>query len=196
MKTSISKLMYVFLLMVIAAFTSCKGEIGPIGPTGEDGKDGINGINGEDGEDGEDGNANVIASDWITPSWSATNSTYGEFINDEANITTDFMDSGVLLSYVDFTGLKQYIYALPFTFQDGGTVSINFNMQEGQIKWWFASDHNYTPNSNAKFRYVLIPSSTTNKSENPQQEIINNLDKAGIDINNYYQVIDYLNLDF
>ncbi len=192
MKT-IAKIKYVFFIAVIAAFVSCKGEMGPAGPAGADGKDGIDG---QDGADGQDGNANVTASPWITPTWSATNAVYGDFDYDVAEITADFMNTGVVLSYADWTGLGQLIYALPFTFQDGGTVSVNFNMMPGKIGWWFQADHNYTPNSGAKFRYVLIPASAASKSANPQQEILYNLDRAGVDINNYYQVMDYYGLEY
>jgi hypothetical protein len=195
MKT-IAKIKYVLFIAVVATFVSCKGEIGPAGPVGPAGADGTDGINGTNGTDGQDGNANVTASAWITPTWTATNALYGEFVYDEAAITTDFMNTGVVLSYTDWTGQGSFIYALPYSFQDGGTVSINFNMQAGQIRWWFSADHNYTPNSGAKMRYVLIPSSNTNKSVNPQQEILYNLDKAGIDINNYYQVMDYYGLEY
>ncbi len=187
MKT-ISKIKYGIILALFAFFVSCEG---PMGPAGADGKDGTNGIDGVDGTDGQDGNANVIASAWITPTWSATNAAYGEFTADEAAITTDFMNTGVVLSYTDWTGAGQFVYALPYTFQDGGTVSVNFNMQAGKIKWWFQADHNYTPNTGAKFRYVLIPASTTSKSANPKQEILYNLDRAGVDINNYYDVCAY-----
>ncbi|NOZ35961.1 MAG: collagen-like protein [Chlorobi bacterium] len=173
MKT-IAKIKYVLFIAVIAAFVSCQGDAGPSGA------DGIDGINGTDGADGQDGNANVTASSWITPTWSVTK-TYGEFAYDEAAVTTNFMNTGVILSYTDWTGLGSFIYALPYSFQDGGTVSINFNMQGGQIKWWFATDHNYTPNSGTKLRYV-IPSSNTNKSANPQQEILYNLDKKAYHI--------------
>ncbi len=190
MKTSVSKFMYVLLIALITGFAACEGPEGPAGPAGADG------IDGTDGVDGQDGNANVIASDWITPTWSATNTTYGDYEYSDAAITSDMMNSGVILSYTDWTGLGQYIYALPYTFQDGGTVSINFNMQAGKVRWWFSADHNYTPNSGAKFRYVLIPSSNTDKSANPQQEILYNLDKAGVDINDYYQVMNYFGLDY
>ena len=192
MKTTISKLMYVILLAVITAFVSCKGEIGPAGPAGADG---TNGIDGTDGSDGTDGNANVTASAWITPVWSATNATFGEFSSTDAAITADFMNTGVILSYTDWTGGGQIVYALPYTFQDGGTVSVNFDMQLGKIHWWFQADHNYTPNTGAKFRYVLIPASAS-KSANPKQEIFYNLDRAGVDINNYYQVMDYYGLKY
>jgi len=194
MKTTISKLMYVILLAVITAFVSCKGEIGPAGPAGADG---TNGIDGTDGSDGTDGNANVTASAWITPVWSATNATFGEFDYTDAAITADFMNTGVLLSYIDFTGLGQIIYALPFTFgeNNGNTVSFNFDMKAGTVNWQYFADANYTPNAGSKLRYVLIPASG-NKSANSHQEILYNLDRVGVDINNYYQVMDYYGLKY
>ncbi|RLD52989.1 MAG: hypothetical protein DRI94_01360 [Bacteroidetes bacterium] len=195
MKTTISKLMYVILLAVITAFVSCKGEIGPAGPAGADGTDGINGT---DGADGTDGNANVTASAWITPVWSETNAIYGTFDYSDATITSDIMSSGVVLSYADWTGLEQFIYALPFSYDDSGSgiVSVNFSIFSGGIEWWYSAETNFTPNTNAKLRYVIIPASSSNKSLNPQQEILYNLDKAGVDVNNYYQVMDYYGLEY
>ena len=193
MKTT-KKIMYVVLLAVIAAFASCKGEIGPAGPAGPAGADGTNGV---DGTNGQDGNANVTASAWITPTWSATNDIYGKYDYSDAAFTSDIMNSGVVLSYADWTGLGQFIYALPFSYDDSGSgiVSINFSIISGGIEWWYSAESNYTPNVNAKLRYIIIPASTTNKSANPRQEILYNLDKAGVDVNNYYQVTDYFGLE-
>ncbi len=192
MKTT-KKLLYVVLLAVITAFASCTGEMGPAGPAGADG---INGTNGTDGADGTDGNANVTASDWITPTWSATNAIYGKYDYSDEAFTSDIMNTGVVLSYADWTGLGQFVYALPFSYDDSGSgiVSINFSIIPGGIEWWYSAESDYTPNVNAKLRYIIIPASTSNKSANPQQEILYNLDKAGVDVTNYYQVTDYFGL--
>ncbi len=187
--------MYVLLIALITGFAACEGPEGPPGPAGEDGIDGV------DGQDGEDGNANVIASDWITPAWSATNSTYGYFRYPDTLITEDLINTGVLLSYADWTGLGQYIYALPFSFESNGTVSLCYNFystsSEKSIMWWFSAENNYTPNSGMKLRYVIIPASnSSDKALNPQQEILYDLDKAGVDVNDYYQVMNYFGLDY
>ncbi|NOZ35797.1 MAG: collagen-like protein [Chlorobi bacterium] len=193
MKTT-QKLMYVIMIAVIAAFASCKGETGPAGPAGADGTDGINGT---DGTNGQDGNANVIASSWISPTWSATNATYGYFSYADAAITKDFLSTGVILSYMDWYGDTTNIYSVPYSYyQAGNFISFDDNLLVGSIKWFFSTSVNYTPNTGSKFRYVLIPASTTSKSANPQQEILYNLDKVGVDVNNYYQVMDYYGLKY
>ncbi len=183
MKTK--KLIYSVLLALIAAFVSCKGEIGPAGPAGADGKDGV------------DGNANVIASSWITPEWSASDTTIAEFIYDDNEITADILNNGVVLSYVDWYGDLSQVHSLPLTYVYSG-YNINYNVTSsvGHIRWWFISLTSYTPPETLKFRYVIIPSTSVSKSGNSQQEILYNLDRAGIDIKNYYQVMDYFGLDY
>ncbi len=196
MKT-ISKIKYIIILAVIAIFVSCEGPMGPAGPAGADGKDGVDGTN---GVDGQDGNANVIASDWISPTWS-THPTYGSFQVNDDSITSDLTNTGAILSYIDFNGTGVSIYALPTSFHStsAGTVFYTFQIQHlsgynyGSIIWWYSAENNYTPPSGIKLRYILIPSSNSsgNKSANPQQEILYNLDKAGVDVNNYYDVCAY-----
>ena len=185
MRTSISRFMYVLLIALLTGFVACEGPVGPAGADGVDGTDGV------------DGNANVTASAWITPTWSATNTTYGTFDYSDAAITSDIMSSGVVLSYADWTGLGQFIYALPFSYDDSssGIVSINFSIIPGGIEWWYSAESDFTPNTNGKLRYVIIPASNSSKSLNPQQEILYKLDKAGVDVNNYYQVCAYFDIE-
>ena len=207
MKT-ISKIKYALFLLVIVGFISCKGEIGPAGADGIDGTNGTNGTNGTDGDDGvngtngvdgEDGNANVISSAWITPTWSVTNSTYGEYGYTETRITEEFRNTGVILSYIDWTGEGQFAYALPMTSGYSNILfTINFgmsNVSSESIRWWFEAESNFTPNANAKLRYVMIPAST-NKSANSKQEILEKLKNAGVDVSNYYEVMDYYGFDY
>ncbi len=189
MKTT-QKLMYVIMIAVIAAFASCKGEMGPAGPAGADGTDGINGT------DGQDGNANVTASPWITPTWSATSATYGNFTYSDTAFTADILSTAAVLSYLDWLGDSTNIYTVPFTYGTSNIISYNFNLLLGKIRWFYYAQSAIIPPVNMRLRYVIIPSTTANKSANPQQEILYNLDRAGVDVNNYYQVMDYYGLEY
>ena len=120
MKT-IAKIKYVLFLLVIVGFVSCKGEIGPIGP------DGTDGIDGENGVDGEDGNANVISSVWISPVWigtmPASNSTF-DYLTDD--ISSEIINTGVILSYCDWMGDVSNVYPIPFTYGTTNLTMYNY----------------------------------------------------------------------
>ena len=191
MKTTISKLKYVFFLLVIAGFVSCKGEIGPPGADGADGIDGI------DGTDGNDGNANVISSDWIAPVWSATNSIYGFYDYYTEDFTDDIKNTGLILSYCDWGGNLLEVLSVPFTYNNNNSnvVSFNFVLKPEKITWVFCAQSDFTPHPNMLLRYVIIPSSGS-KSANSKQTIYDELEQAGVDINNYYEVMDYYGLDY
>ena len=180
MKT-ISKIIYAFILAFVSFFISCEG------PAGADGKDGI---------DGKDGNANVIASQWISPEWSATDTTFAEFFYNDEKITEEILNSGLLISYVDWYGDLSQVHSLPLTYVYSG-YDINYNVTSliGKIRWWFLTQYaSYTPPSDMRFRYIIIPSNSSDKSANPQQEILYSLDKAGVDVNNYYDVCAYFGI--
>ena len=178
----ISKLKYVFFLIVIAGFVSCKGEIGPVGPAGVD------------GTDGEDGNANVISSDWISPTWGgAMPIHYGHYKYLTDDISQEIINTGVILSYFDLLGDASKVVFMPYT--NVYLTIYNYTLYVGEIEWWFYSQMAITPSTVARFRYVIIPSSG-NKSADSKHAIYDELENAGIDINNYYEVMDYYGLDY
>ena len=115
-----------FFALGIALFmTSCKGEIGPIGPVGSTGTAGTNGTNGTNGAiggtgttgatgttgttgttgaNGKDGNANVVYSEWLTPTWAAdfeATQAYYLYQKSTANalITQEAIDKAVIFTY-------------------------------------------------------------------------------------------------
>ena len=192
MKT-ISKLKYVFFLLVIAGFVSCKGEIGP---PGADGVDGTNGVDGTDGSDGADGNANVISSDWIPAAWlPGTATTSANFSYTATDITENIMNTGVFLSYIDLYGDGLYIVPMPFTWGTTNIHSYFYLLTLGNITWRFTAQTADTPPADMKLRYVIIPSSAS-KSANSKQAIYDKLEEAGVEINNYYEVMDYYGLGY
>lgn len=117
MKNAILKTKYVLLALVIAFTFSCSedGAVGPQGTSGQNGTDGTDGTNGTDGTDGQDGNANVISSDWFTPSSYTLSTGFGGIKlldHDQAapEITQEIIDNGVVLVYGKLNGYTSSVW--------------------------------------------------------------------------------------
>ncbi len=194
MKTTISKLKYVLFLFVIIGFVSCEG---PIGPSGLDGTDGTNGTA------GIDGNANVQAYVYNNPVWG--NDWWMDITMTDI-LTEDVIQNDVILGYVTPVGnplvnpipgkvFGKDIYVTLF----GSTFIYRISSYE--------TDGTPTPNADLVdydwVRIIIIESTNTTtydgnggKSLNPKQAIYDELEEAGVDINNYYEVMDYYGLDY
>lgn len=173
-----------------------QGETGPEGPRGPQGEPGANGRDGTNGEDGEDGNANVIASDWFGPSGQTTivngYTTYAEFTRSIPELSSDVYNSGTLLVYARFENFVPQIWpsgssaALPLTISGGTTDHIftyYFSITTLRIRYRREGPAS-TPiiASDSRFRYILIPSNHTAKS---------NVNFAKM---SYEEIVDYFGL--
>ena len=107
----------VVCLIVGIVFYSCKGPQGEIGPTGITGSVGSTGTAGPAGTagtpgtagaagaQGPTGNANVVYSEWITPTWIANgDGTTAAFFKQKSDanalLTQDVIDKGIVYAYV------------------------------------------------------------------------------------------------
>ena len=175
----------IFLLLLVSLIiTSCKkGDIGPQGPQG---------AAGTAGPQGPAGTANVIYSNWFTPSSYTKDTIYGVWgfsytTTSEPKITQDILDKGTVIVYGKLNGYNTSIWPtgtvgiLPISivYQLGATWYADRwepTVTVGSIKVRFTNDHNYyTGISNAhSFRYVIIPGGVNNTSS--------------INLNNYAEV--------
>jgi len=175
----------VFVLFLSFAISSCDGDDGATGPAGVDGVDGV---------DGTDGNANVIYSDWIDAPWT-TPATSASFTHASTDFTLDVLDKAVIMVYMGFPSPNTLIYPLPFT--TGGTNSISFLFMPdlGQITFFYNATTAFN-GAGLKFRYVIIPPADSSKSSiESKQSIYNELEAAKVDINDYYDVCAYYDID-
>ena len=192
MRTTISKFKYLFIMIVIAGLASCKGEIGPIGP---------------DGTDGTDGNANVttisiLASDMTwTPGGDYLGREAEVFTLDTIAVNQDIIDHGAVLGYCHllFTSYDEWL-VLPFHWEgtSGNTSNVvyTFNLNEINLYAYITSS-GWNPNGLIpEYRFILITDDTISKSISSEQGILNKLENAGVDVNDYYQVMDYYNLEY
>lgn len=171
MKKVISKTQHVFMVLIIMLTFSCSGE---------DGADGLNGATGQDGTNGEDGNANVTSVLLENISFVP-----GETTLTVTELNQDILDSGVVIGYLRNSGESTW-FALPLSF--GGFELFIQSIQLGSI----TIRANYVGNV-TDFRFVLIES--TNKSAS-SSSVYSELKTAGVDINNFNEVMDYYGLDY
>lgn len=173
-----------YLLLLAIAFmvlvaSSCgkngnPGPQGPIGATGPTGATGAAGVSGATGPTGATGTANVLYSDWFTPSSYTQTTIFGtiHFDADKAatGITQAILDNGTVLVYGKLDGYNPIIWptaqvsTLPIeiTYMSGTTQNIDSwsaLITLGNVRIDLASSSNaYGSISNAhQFRYVIIP---------------------------------------
>ncbi len=205
-----SKLKYLFLIMVSVLAFACDGEdgaqgpIGPAGPQGQqgpagqdgtNGTDGQDGVNGTDGADGQDGNANVIASDWLTlpASFTTPNIFFAVANFTDPNITPATVSSSAVLAYGRDTGNGE-VRSIPFVLLN---ESYTFSLipDTNEISFLAASTDSTQETFDLfdEVRYVIIPQGSASASRG---ETLKNLKDSGIDVSNYYHVMDYLGFDY
>jgi hypothetical protein len=206
MKTIISNLKFLLLIVTIIGFMSCEGEMGPAGPTGADGidgTDGTDGIDGIDGTDGIDGNANVQTYIFNNPVWTSAN--YYMDIAMPDVLTDSVIKKDVILGYIKTVGstMVNQIPGIVYGSKDyrvyifGGASNI-YRIVSYEL------DGTPTPTDLLRtiewVKIVIIPSTNTTYSDgnskniNPKTQILNELEKAGVDIANYNEVCDYYGL--
>jgi len=176
---------YLLLLSIafmLLAMVSC-GKDGAVGPTGATGQQGIAGTNGTNGAagptgaigaTGATGTANVIYSDWITPSSYTKDtvfSTYHFYADIPASkITQSILDNGTVLVFGKLDGYIASVWptaqvsVLPITVTyqlSGGIYTDSWSslVTLGNVRIDFVDNQNYYSSiSNAhQFRYVIIP---------------------------------------
>jgi hypothetical protein len=199
MKKSILKLKYLAGLILILGTVACEG---PAGPAGADGTDGIDGVDGTNGTDGTDGNANVtivsLASADIT--WTA-----GSYLGRSANVfdltetavTQDIIDHGTVIG---FCYLSSRWWALPFVWEANGGSSTQYVLHSYALNTisLYAYDTNgpISAGGITEYRFLLITDNTVTKSASSGQAILDQLTNLGVDVNNYYELMDYFGLEY
>ncbi|MFK5877896.1 MAG: hypothetical protein QM478_00215 [Flavobacteriaceae bacterium] len=165
-----------FVLFLSFAVSSCSGDDGAMGPAGTDGADGTNGT---------DGNANVTSVIMLGESITIG---YNNFAVSE--LTQDIYDSGVVLGYTTVSG-NSFWETLPVISAADHTVMLEIDrISIGTIT--LLSTFDQTLN----FRFILIASNNSSgRTANPQQAIYNELADAGVDVNDYYAVCAYYDIN-
>lgn len=210
MKSTISKLRILILLLSIAGFVSCEGPEGPMGPTGATGPAGPQGpagpagATGPAGQDGANGNANVklitlLSEDitWVEGTYLMRPSLVYQLNAPEVN--DDIMDHGAVLGYC-------------YMFEEWYPLPINWESEDGSFRQYIL--HTFSPNTITlyayqtfdlvepsvveQYRFLLITDYTiTNpKGASAEKAILDKLEKEGVDVSNYYEVMTHFELKY
>ena len=210
MKKTILKLGSLLLLFAVAGVLSCEGPEGPqgpqgpAGPAGAAGAAGATGATGATGAAGQEGNANVkivtlLSKDitWIEGEYLGRPANVFSLAADEVN--DDIMDHGTVLGYCSLFGEW---FHLPLTWED----------ESGSTRLYVL--HSYSPNTITlyayetggvldpvdieEYRFLLITdfTITSPKGISAEEEILKKLSKAGVDVNNYQEVMTYFELKY
>ncbi|QXP50493.1 hypothetical protein H0I25_05230 [Cellulophaga sp. HaHa_2_95] len=169
-----------FLMAICAVvIMSCSGDDGIDGAIGPQG---VAGTDGTDGTNGEDGNANVMDSGWTLSEFSSTASSFDSFEIVDSKITQETMDSSAVFA---FGKIGTSTISIPFVFRN---KSYYFNIRPATTSIRFIANSIDSSmevyNDFSEVRYIIIPSSTASKSNQP--------DFSKMD---YWQIIDHFGLD-
>jgi len=189
MKKTIKLLGLAFMTLSLT-FTSC-GKDGDDGAMGPAGAQGIAGQDGTNGEDGEDGNANVKTIKIDATAWD------GNFESvDVSEITQPVLDNDAILAYM--LSQNSFYYAMPGTVDGGayntrpyykvGKFYVNFNNLDG-------TSYSITAGDIVEVKLIIIESTESSaSSKSGKRDIHEELKSAGININDYRAVANYLGI--
>lgn len=202
MKTVFSKFKYGLWILFIAVLCSCEGPEGPEGDEGPIGPAGPAGPAGADGADGADGNANVTIVSLLKEdiTWTA-----GDFLGRTANTFTlteslvdqNIIDHGTVLGFC-FLWSEWYPMPLIWVNSDGSSIQhILHTYTLNTIKLYaYQTSGVLNPSSILEYRFLLITDNTVTKSTSVKYDILYKMGEAGVDVNSYFEVMDYFGLDY
>ncbi len=179
MKTTKFLTYVIFVLFLGFAITACSGDDGDTGPAGADGID---------GQDGQDGNANVQTFVFNNPTWSGSSMALAV-----PAITQEVLDNDQVLGYWLAGGWWKstngpYLTGILSDTHYSGGFAIVAHEYDGSF--------DNTPPTIEKLKILITKSSsTTSTNGNGKSSIYNELENAGIDINNYYDVCNYYGIN-
>lgn len=166
---------------------------------GRNGRDGINGVDGTDGapgadgQDGVDGNANVRVFTYDISN--VSNSFHDQGIS---AITQEVINNDVVLGYV-ISSNPNILIPIPASsnrflrfdvevFINVGIYSIDFLDNTG-------TPLNINPGDLTRLKIVIIESTSSTTGKSSKEDVLLELKKADVDVVDYYQVVEYFNLE-
>lgn len=177
---STSRLGHFTLLAALVALPACEGPTGP------------------QGDPGADGNANVttISLDDADVTW-----TEGDYLGRTANeytfnppeVTQDVVDHGTVLGYFNLFG--ETWHPMPWTWENGDGSSrqhITFTYDVEEITLYAYQTSGTLNPGITEYRFLTMTDNTVTTSASSGESIEAQLDAAGVDIDNYHEVAEYL----
>ncbi len=197
-RNGISRMMSLFLWVLLMACSAEDGAVGPAGPQGPQGEQGIPGTDGQDGQDGadgQDGTANVFSSGWFEIDPWDTDIPDFKFHRIPGLILSEFqIENNLILIYRRYQPIPTFtsVTLLPLAeYNSSGTLELLLTSRV-QGNGLFIQIESYGRNvtndeylgPETQFRYIIIEPDPTS-------------DKRPINFSKmqYDEVIKYLGLD-
>lgn len=150
--------------------------------------------------DGADGNANVTIVSLLSTDITWTAGSYlgrDAYIFDltENAVSQDIIDHGTVLG---FCFLSSRWWALPFIWENAGGTSTQHVLHSYALNtislYAYSTAGVFNPSGITEYRFLIITDNTVTKSSG--QDIIDKLTSLGVDVNNYYELMDYFGLEY
>lgn len=193
MKNAIKFSKYLLMSLLTIFIISCDGK---------DGVDGIDGINGAagpagaNGADGEDGNANVLAF-----TFDLSTAEGASITQDIPELTQEVLDNDLVLGYLKASEEFNPIPAPVFLVAAGNFKDIAVDLKVGEY-WLFFYERgtenlsSVSAGSLDQLKVIIAKSTSTTAGKSDTQGAMAELKSAGVDVGDYYAVMDYYGMDY
>lgn len=202
MKKAIFNLRNLLFMLALGGLVACEGPEGPEGPAGQKGDKGDQGVAGPEGPAGEDGNANVTIVSLLSENiiWEE-----GDYLGRVANTFTltsdavneDIINHGVVLGYFNFFDSW---YQLPFMWENSDGSNRQYILHTYALNTITLYAYETTGALDAsiisEYKFLLITDNTVSKGASSENSILSKLNEAGVDVNNYYDVLKYYGVKY
>ena len=112
-------------------------------------------------------------------------------------VNEDIIDHETVLGYFRLFGTPSY--AMPFIWEHNDGTNRQHILHTYQLNritlYAFQTSGVLTPGVN-EYRFMLITDNTVTVKSSAGKDILSKLKQAGVDVNNYNEVIDYFGLDY
>lgn len=178
-----NRLVLLPLMAALAALPACEGPTGP------------------QGEQGPQGNANVTT---ITLDDGDVTWTEGTYLGRTANtytfnpaaVTQDVVDNGTVLGYFNLFGGAWY--PMPWSWENGDGSErqyLTFTYDVEEISLYAYKTSGVLNPGVTEYRFITMTDNTVASSASSGESIVSAMEQAGVDVDDYQQVADYLGLD-
>ncbi|MGB5436780.1 MAG: hypothetical protein WBM98_12880 [Maribacter sp.] len=169
------------------------------GKDGADGVDGINGAAGPAGDNGEDGNANVN-----TYVYDLSSESGSSIPVDLPDLTQSVIDNDLIIGYLQNGAGSGTYYPVPASVWPNGTggfydIAVDIAVGKYWVHFYQVGTQTFmdvTSVELGKLKIVIAESTNTTTGKSGKESIRESLKSAGVDINDYYAVMDYFGLDY
>lgn len=198
MKNVMNKTNYLIMALVVLIAYSCSkdgedGTDGAIGPKGDQGEQGLA------GENGEDGNANVN-----TYVFDLSSESGSSIPVDLPELTQDVIDNDLIIGYLQNGAGSGTYYPIPAGVWPNGTggfydIAVDIAVGNYWVHFYQVGTQTFmdvTSVELGKLKIIVAESTNTTTGKNGKVSIRESLKSAGVDINDYFAVMDYFGLEY